>query len=372
MCNEARGLSGWPRTVARWGTLVLAITAALAFFGAGQPRPAWGDDNGDDPEPPPLASVDEPVSPAVSLKSAASYLDTVALNWTRERKCGTCHTNFAYLISRPSWKGDAASPAHSEIRSFFEDRVNHWDDAEKAAKPRFDAEVVATAAALALNDASATGKLQPVTRKALDRIWTLQKSDGSWEWLKCDWPPLEHDDYYGAAFAAVGVGSAPDGYAKSESARKGLDRLRSYLKATPAPDLHHQTILLWASTKLEGLLTEPEREATVKALRDLQRPDGGWSLPSLGRWSRHDGTANPEDAPSDGYGTGLVVYVLRQTGVPATDPSLKRAVDWLKTHQRTSGRWFTRSLSTDKYHYISNAGSGFALMALTACGEASP
>ncbi|MGE3820513.1 MAG: squalene--hopene cyclase, partial [Isosphaeraceae bacterium] len=248
----------------------------------------------------------------------------------------------------------------------------HWDDAEKAAKPRFDAEVVATAAALALNDASSTGKLQPVTRKALDRIWTLQKPDGSWEWLKCDWPPLEHDDYYGAAFAAVGVGSAPDGYANSDSAREGLARLKSYLQANPAPDLHHKTILLWASTKLDGLLSATDRENTTKALRDLQRPDGGWSLPSLGPWSRHDGTANPDDAPSDGYATGLVVYVLRQTGVPARDPALKRAVDWLKSHQRTSGRWFTRSLSTDKYHYISNAGSGFALMALTACGESVP
>jgi squalene-hopene/tetraprenyl-beta-curcumene cyclase len=39
----------------------------------------------------------------------------------------------------------------------------------------------------------------------------------------------------------------------------------------------------------------------------------------------------------------------------------------LTTHQRESGRWFTRSLSNDRHHYIANAGTAYAVMALTAC-----
>ena len=279
-------------------------------------------------------------------------------------------TNYAYLLSRPALKDQdqgGPPPAMAEIRTFFEDRVAHWDDAAKSARPRWDAEVVATAAALALNDAMTTGTLHRRTRQALDRIWTLQKADGSWNWLKCDWPPYEHDDYYGAVFAAVGVGSAPEGYARSDRARAGLDRLRSYLKTTPAPDLHHKTFLLWASTRLDGLLDPAGRDATVKALRALQRPDGGWSLPSLGDWRRRDGSPNDKAAPSDGYATGLVVYVFRQAGVPADDPAVRRGADWLRTHQRASGRWFTRSLNTDKAHYITHAGTGFAVLALSAC-----
>ena len=75
-----------------------------------------------------------------------------------------------------------------------------------------------------------TGKLHPLTRRALDKMWTLQQKGGAWNWAKCRWPPFEHDDYFGAVFAAVCVGSAPDDYAKSESAKEGLDRLQSYLQ----------------------------------------------------------------------------------------------------------------------------------------------
>ena len=118
-------------------------------------------------------------------------------------------------------------------------------------------------------------------------------------------------------------------------------------------------------------MTRAERDRDRRgSSASLQRPDGGWSLPSLGDWKRRDGTPNDKDAPSDGYATGLVVYVLRQAGVPAEDEALRRGVAWLKTHQRASGRWFTRSLSNDKAHYITNAGTGFAVLALSACGRA--
>ena len=311
-------------------------------------------------------SPDEPLAPAPSLAKAAEFLDGVALDWTRKRQCGTCHTNYAYMLARPALR-PADSPASTEIRQFFEKRVAHWDDPAKEAKPRWDTEVVATAVTLAINDAGTTGKLHPSTRKALDRMWILQRPDGSWNWLKCDWPPYEHDDYYGAVFAALGVGLAPDSYAQSDAAKDGLERLRSYLQKTPPPDLHHKTFLLWASLKLDGLMSPSERDQTLKALRALQRPDGGWILPSLGAWKRRDGAPNDKDAPSDGYATGLVVYVLRQSGVPAEDESIRRGVAWLKQNQRASGRWFTRSLNTDKFHYITNAGTGFAVLALTSC-----
>ena len=317
-------------------------------------------------EPPSRNSPDEPIAASPSLVRAAEFLDAVALDWTRTRKCGTCHTNYAYLLARPALR-EIEGPAMAEIRSFFEERVSHWDDAKPSSRPRWDTEVVATASALALNDAATTGTLHPTTRAALDRMWTLQRPDGTWDWLKCDWPPYEYDDYYGALFAALGVGAAPDGYAQAESAREGIERLRGFFRANEPPNLHHATFQLWASQKLEGLMTRAQTERTVERLLALQRPDGGWSLPSLGEWDRHDGTRNDGNAPSDGYATGLVVFVLRQTGLSAQEEPIRRGVTWLRTHQRASGRWFTRSLSTDKFHYIANAGTGFAVLALKAC-----
>ncbi len=308
----------------------------------------------------------EPIAPVVSLARAARYLDERSLAWTRERKCGSCHTNYPYLVARPALK-EHTSPALAEVRGFFEGRVAHWDDTAKGAKPRWDAEVVSTAAALAMNDAAMTHKLHPLTRQALDRVWKVQKPDGGFDWLKCDWPPYEHDDYFGAIAAALGAGHAPDGYARSPSAQTGLARLRDYFAHNPPPDLHHATMLLWASTRLDGVMTVEQRKKTLARLRAIQRPDGGWNLPSLGSWKRRDGTPNDPQGPSDGYGTGLVVFVLRQTGVPASDAAVKRGVEWLLSHQRTSGGWFTRSVNDDDFHYIANAGTAFATLALRAC-----
>jgi squalene-hopene/tetraprenyl-beta-curcumene cyclase len=206
-----------------------------------------------------------------------------------------------------------------------------------------------------------------LTRQALDRMWTIQEKDGSWDWNKHRLPPQEYDDYYGAVYAAIGVGHAPENYAQGKSAKAGLAKLRDYLKKTPPPNLHHKTMLLWASIKLDGLMTAAEREQTIKDLLSLQREDGGWNLPSLGDWKRLDGKPNDRNAPSDGYATGLVLYVLRQAEVPPAKEPIRRGVKWLETNQRESGRWYTRSINADRAHYLTNAGTAYAVMALKAC-----
>jgi squalene-hopene/tetraprenyl-beta-curcumene cyclase len=338
-------------------SLMLALAAVAGATGAEPER---------FPKPAPN-SADEPLAKTMSLAAGARFLDNAAVNWTQARKCGTCHTNFPYLMARPTLGEDAEGQII--VRRFFEGRVAGWDREVPRDRPRNDTEVVATASVLAFNDSVTTGKLHPLTQQALDRMWTLQRPGGDWNWEKCAWPPYEHDDYFGAVLAALGVGMAPEDYARSEKARAGLAKLKDYLRKTPAPTLHHKAWLLWASLHLGGLMTKSEREQAVKELLARQRPDGGWSLPSLGDWKGFDGRRNNTDAPSDGYGTGLVVYVLRQAGLPPDHDAVGRGVRWLQTHQRVSGRWFTPSLNTDRAHYISHAGTAFALMALKACGE---
>src|SRR5438876_654365 len=159
--------------------------------------------------PPAPTRPDEPTAPAYSAAKAAEYLDGVGVIWTRDRQCITCHTNLPYMLARPLLPGDAG---WKEVRKFLEDDVAKW---EAGGKPRGDAYVVATAFALAFSDSKTTGKLHPMTRAAIDRMWKGQKASGEWNWLKCDWPPMEHDDYYGATVATLAVGVAPDDYAKT-------------------------------------------------------------------------------------------------------------------------------------------------------------
>jgi squalene-hopene/tetraprenyl-beta-curcumene cyclase len=322
------------------------------------------------------ARPDEPVAKTFSLARGVDFLDTVTLSWVRSNQCFSCHTGYSYLLARTSL-GDPKSAGLLEGRKFLEERVAAWDKGGKGKgylkgegvieKTEGVTEVVAIAATLALHDGQTSGKLQPATRAALARMWELQQADGSWTWNKENLAPLEHDDYYGAVYAALGVGHAPEGYAQSEVARQGVARLRRYFEKTPAPDLHHKTYLLWASLALDGLMDNAERKRTVTALLALQREDGGWSLPALGAWKRHNGEEQARDAGSDGYATGLVLYVLRQTGVAASEKPIRRGVAWLKANQRESGRWFTRSLNRDGRHYISNAGTAFAILALKSC-----
>lgn len=308
-------------------------------------------------------SPDEPKA-EFSLEAATRFLDSAALNWQKEKACFTCHTNFAYLMARPAISADV--PAHKTVRAFAESLVTERWPKEG---PRWDAEVVAAGAILAYNDDATTGKLHDVTRTALDRMWTVQREDGGWDWLKCDWPPMESDDHYGATLAAIGVGVAPDGYAHTPAAKAGMEKLRGYLAKNPPPTTHHKAMLLWAASYTPDLMSESDRAACIAELSALQHSDGGWGLATLGDWKRKDGS--PQDlAASDGYGTGFVIYVLTRAGVPADDARLQKGVAWLKESQRKSGRWFTRSVHADSKHFISHAGTAFAVMALAAVDAA--
>jgi squalene-hopene/tetraprenyl-beta-curcumene cyclase len=331
-----------------FATLLFVASAAPADF----PKPA--------PTQP-----DEPLAKQFSATKAAEYLDSVGVNWTRTQKCITCHTNMPYLTARPLLPGD---DGWKEVRAFLEKDVESWSN---GGKPRGDTYVVATAFALAFNDAQKSGKLHDATRAALDRMFDVQLKTGEWNWLKCDWPPLEHDDYYGATLAALAVGIAPGDYAKTDKAVAGINKLRAYFKKTSAPDLHHTAMLLWASTKLDGLMTADEQKKAIAALKEKQHKDGGWCLPSLGKYNRRDDEKTPNDpnADSDGYGTGFVTYVLLQAGVKPNDAAVANGVKWLKANQRESGRWYTRSLNNDKAHYITNAGTAFCVLALNEAGE---
>ena len=125
-------------------------------------------------------------------------------------------------------------------------------------------------------------------------------------------------------------------------------------------------MLLWADSHLKGLIKPEDREETIQQLLGLQKSDGGWGLATLGDWKRGD-KKEQDTKSSDGYGTGFVIFVLRRAGVSADHPQIQKGIAWLKQNQRNSGRWFTRSLNKDSKHYISHAGTAFAILAISAC-----
>src|SRR5262249_15587427 len=151
----------------------VAIFAGAGFCGAGEPV---------------KSKPDEPLAKSFSLDKARDALDAISRNWIDQHKCASCHTIYPYLMARPSLKDPGPQ---DKIRAFVEQRAANFDSGKKEDKPRGDAEIVATAATLAINDARTTGKLHALTQQTLDRMWALQQANGSWDWYKCGWPPFE-------------------------------------------------------------------------------------------------------------------------------------------------------------------------------------
>jgi hypothetical protein len=75
------------------------------------------------------------------------------------------------------------------------------------------------------------------------------------------------------------------------------------------------------------------------------------------------------DPGSDAYMTALSVVLMRQSGVPASDERILKALAWLKREQRVSGRWWMHSLYRGNYHYITYIATAQALKALALCDE---
>jgi squalene-hopene/tetraprenyl-beta-curcumene cyclase len=313
------------------------------------------------------APAAEPLPRTFSAAKAAQFLDAGAR--AHEEKCTTCHGTLAYLLARPALP--APSPKLAEVRAGLEKFVAGLE-AERLipdSHPRRIAQTVMAAAALAHQDAATTGKLQSITRQALDRMWQVQQPDGGYKWLKPNAaPPSAVEDHFGVTMAAIAAGWAPGEYRHAPAARAGLEKARRYLREHPPQHAHQRAMLLLADHGVGGLLDDAGRRAIVCDLLALERPDGGWAMGSLGRWTRKDG--QPQDlTTSDGYGTGFVVYVLRTAGaMPSTDARIRRALDWLKTHQRADGGWYTRS-PRNSDELSSYLGTVYAVLALDACGE---
>ena len=156
---------------------------------------------------------ESPAKQGFSPQRAAKYLDIASLNWQKNRECVTCHTNMAYLMARPALEPSLGSSG--EVREFFETQVIHEFSGEPSSLRLGDFTPVVTSLALSFHDAQHQRELSEAAQKSLKAMWETQKNDGSWNWLKCGWAPMEIDDHYGVTLAALAVGVAPGDYSKS-------------------------------------------------------------------------------------------------------------------------------------------------------------
>jgi hypothetical protein len=353
---------------------------------------------------PSTAGANEPV--AWSKEKAAAYLDERAKAWfefaganrgrgMNQTSCVSCHTLFPYATARPVLRrltGTKESTEHEKkFLAHIQKRVESWADLDTPPLRLFydfndrkkleswGTEAVLNAFLLAWDDQEqARKKPSDRTRRAFENLWKVQArtgdDKGSWDWLDFKLEPWESKDarYFGAALAAVAVGTDPGYYAKGDN--KTLDEnvewLRGYLKGGVAgQNLFNRAWALWASTKLEGVLTKEEQKQILEQLLDKQQEDGGWGLPSLGRYVRSDGTT--QETASDGYATGLVLHILQTAGLAKDNAKIAKGLTWLASNQTPTGAW--RGISVNKKRdpathvgkFMSDAATGYAVLALS-------
>jgi len=348
-----------------------------------------------------IFATDDPSSTANSAawsgKAAATYLDGRIVWWmgwkvaARDHGtfCVSCHTVVPYAMARPALRATLAerSPCATErlLLDNVTKRVRMWKEVEpaypdekrgvpKTAESR-GTESILNAAILVSYDVP-TGKLSSDSRLALENMWGEQlkmgEARGAWSWLQFHNSPWEGDSqYYGAALAAMAVGSAPGNYQSAPEIQDNMKLLREYLvRKRESQILIDRVTLLWASTKVPGLLTSAQQKSIIDEALSKQQADGGFSLSSfVGGWKRRDGT--PLETKSDGYATGVVTLVLQEAGMKRDQPPLQRGLTWLMRNQdRTEGRWLAYSLnkqhdlSSDTGRFMSDAATAYAVLAL--------
>ena len=337
-------------------------------------------------------------SPVWSPAKAAAYLDTRStwwISWPRAAYehgtfCVSCHTATPFLLGRAALRGplgeSAASSNEQKLLDSVTRRVRTWHDVDpfytdqarglpKTSESR-GTESILNSLILVWRDAP-TGHLSADARLALDNMWALQlkagEMNGTWAWLQFHNAPFEGDSqFYGSSLAAVAVGSAPGNYQSEPGIQSGIRLLSAWLvKNMNVQTPLDRVVLLWASTKLNSLLTREQQNQIVVETLAKQRDDGGFSMSQLiGAWKRHDNT--PLDSASDGYATGLIAFALEQVEAPQAQEPLKRALAWLSRNQSESdGRWPAVSLNnnrpvlSDTGLFMSDAATAYAVLALT-------
>ena len=346
-----------------------------------------------------------------NMTQAAQYLDRRGEDWFKfgsahrgtgstATSCISCHSLLPYALARPVLrrlsKESVLTRWETIILEQTKTRVSNWDqldapefqlfydfdDAKK--KQSRGTEAILNALVLAFDD-QIEGRRQPCdeTKKALSILWATQITEGehkgSWEWLNFGLEPWESTGarFLGASMAAIAIGTASqNGLAgPDEGSPERLESLRAYLTAHHgAQNLHNRTWLLWASARMDGLLSLREREQLIDQLVAKQQTNGGWSLGSLGDFTRGE-VKVPVPTP-DGYATGLVLHVLQNAGLSKESAVVSRGLTWLRSNQDPTGAWRAASVNkirspestkAAKAHvgkFMWDAATGYAVLAL--------
>ncbi|MBL9154717.1 MAG: terpene cyclase/mutase family protein [Verrucomicrobiales bacterium] len=367
--------------------MALFVSPAEADTPPAKPKPEYQYRSGDIAIP--AATADEPKVTAFgpdSVRAASRYLEDGALSWVREKSCVNCHTTGPYLSERPALS-PLLGPPNAEILADFAESIPEGPakEAEKNGHRYVSGSWTAIWCALGLAewDRHVTGKTSADTDRALRQMMSRQSPNGAFvSYGEVEIPHITTD--FELSLQAVRALTAAPGWLDSLEAgetRDRIERLKAWMKSAAPKNDFDRVLRLQLAHYLPDLVSPAEKESALALLASKQQDDGGWStrdFSAVQDWHYEMSDAvvkllaslpDAADPQSDAYMTALAVVMMRQNGIPTTDPRIQRALTWLKGEQRVSGRWWMHSLYRGNYHYTTYIATAQALKALALCDE---
>lgn len=336
----------------------------------------------------PAATADEPKATfgPESILAAAKYLDDGSLSWVREKSCVACHSTGVYLAERPVLT-PLLGPPSEEIRAQFVKNMP-----ADVGKPEIrngskyfgiSIQAVWRALGLATWDKHVTGTLSDATDRALRQALDCMADEGFVMTISQVEIPYITTDFELTVQAMRAMATAPGwlGSVKDDATLDRIARMKTYLARHEPVNDYESAIKLQLAGFMPDLVPPAQREKSIAMLWRQQQPDGGWSTRRMSDLMKWHIKMDPKvvdmirsepdaEAPaSDPYLTSFAIVLLREAGVPADDVRIRKGIDWLKSNQRATGRWWMKSLFRDTYHYSTYISTAQALRALALCGE---
>lgn len=288
-------------------------------------------------------------------KRSLPFVKEEGLAWIQDRQCASCHQvpSMLWSLNRAATLGLDPERKETTERTLWAADWRHWNKTgDKEGVDKVSAGNIDTMVFLLLGRDSTIEPAPEWTGEFRAQILKNQQSDGSWK-----------------AGGQLPLGKRPPREINEMTTMWTLLALKSYSgEELPAE----------VQTKAEGFLAaaQPGKSTEWHAVRLLSKLDDVGMRVDLLKLQHDDGSWGwLATEPGDAFGTGLALYALTKSGLPAANESIQKAIAFLKKTQMPDGSWpvpSTRARDENKVNKTATYwGTAWAVIALLEMSEKS-